>query len=109
MKKITEIAMFTSLVLAGSGTAMADDGKDTYNLVCSSCHESGAKNAPKLEDKVEWISRIAQGMDTLYASTLDGKCQLYVKVLRKDLSDEVIKNAVDYMVYQIKQPSPFSN
>lgn len=109
MKKITAIVICTSLVIAASGTAFADDGKDTYKLVCSACHESGVKNAPKLEDKVEWIPRLTQSMDTLYASTLNGKCQLFVKDLRKDLSDEVIKSAVDYMVSQVKQPSPFSN
>jgi len=109
MIKLTAIVMCTSLIMTASGTAMADDGADTYKLVCSSCHESGAVNAPKLEDKVEWIHRINQGMDTLYASTLNGKCQFFVKELRKDLSDEVIKAAVDYMVSQAKQPSPFQN
>ena len=109
MLKLTTIVMCTGLAIVASDAAMANDGKDTYKLVCSSCHESGAKNAPKLKDKAEWVPRITQGMDTLYASTLNGKCQLFVKDLRKDLSDEVIKAAVDYMVYQIKQPSPFSN
>ena len=89
------------------GTTMADDGADTYKLVCSSCHESGAANAPKLEDKVEWKHRITQGMEALYASTVNGKCKFFVKDLRKDLSDEIIKATVDYMVYQVKQPSPF--
>ena len=109
MIKRTAIVMCTGLIITTSGTSMADDGADTYKLVCSSCHESGVHNAPKLEDKVEWIHRINQGMDALYASTVNGKCQLFVKELRKDLSDEVIKTAVDYMVSQAKQPSPFQN
>ena len=110
MIKLTAIVLCSYLIITASGAAMADDvGVDTYKLVCSSCHESGAVNAPKLEDKLEWKHRIAQGMDTLYASTLNGKCQLFVKELRKDLSDEVIKAAVDYMVSQAKQPTPFQN
>ncbi len=109
MIKLTATVMCTSLIIAASGTATADDGSDTYKLVCSSCHESGVQNAPKLEDKVEWMSRIRKGMDTLYASTVNGKCEISVKVLRKDLSDEVIKDAVDYMISQAKQPSPFQN
>ena len=109
MIKLTTIAMCTGLIITASGIAMADDGADTYKLVCSGCHEIGIGGAPKLEDKVEWIHRINQGMDTLYASTLNGKCQFFVKDLRKDLSDEVIKAAVDYMVSQAKQPSPFQN
>ena len=107
MRKLTAIVICTGLIITASGTAMADDGADTYKLVCSSCHESGAVNAPKLEDKVEWKHHITQGMDTLYASTLNGKCKVFVKNLRKDLSDEIIKAAVDYMVSQAKQPSPF--
>ena len=109
MIKLTATVLCACLIITASGAAMADDGASTYKLVCSSCHESGVHNAPKLEDKVEWKHRIAQGMDTLYTSTLNGKCQLFVKELRKDLSDEVIKGAVDYMVYQAKQPSPFQN
>ena len=107
MKKLSAIVMCTCLTIAASGTAMAGDGKDTYKLVCSGCHETGIDGTPKLEDKLEWAHRINKGVDTLYASTLNGKCQFFVKELRKDLSDEAIKAAVDYMVYQAKQPSPF--
>jgi cytochrome c5 len=109
MNYFSAMAMCIGVVIATSGTSMADDGADTYKLVCSSCHESGAVGAPRLEDKVEWIHRINQGMDALYASTVNGKCELSVKVLREDLSDEVIKDAVDYMVFQARQPSPFQN
>lgn len=107
MKKLIAIVMCAGLIIAASGTAMADDGMSTYKLVCSSCHESGAVGTPKLEDKAEWKHRISKGMDKLYASTMNGKCQLFVKNLRKDLPDEVIKNAVDYMVSQVKQSSSF--
>ena len=99
--------MCIGLIIATSGVAMADDGASTYKLVCSSCHESGIHDAPKLKDKAVWIPRISRGMDPLYASTLNGKCQWFVKDLRKDLSDEVIKDAVDYMISEIKKPSPF--
>lgn len=107
MKKLIAIVLCTGQMIAASGNAVADDGASTYKLVCSSCHESGVHNAPKLEDEVEWIYRVRKGMDALYASTVNGKCELSVKGLRKDLSDEVIKDAVDYMVSQVKQPSPF--
>ena len=102
MKKLTALVMYCGLLFVASGSASADDGADTYKLVCSSCHASAAAGAPKLEDKAQWKSRLAQGMDALYASTLDGKCELFVKELRVDLSDEVIKSAVDYMVSQVQ-------
>jgi len=109
MKKLIAIVMCTGLIIATSGTAVADDGASTYKLVCSSCHEAGIDGAPILEDKAAWNHRINQGTGTLYTSTQNGKCKLFVQGLRKDLSDEVIKAAIDYMVFQAKQPSPFQN
>ena len=109
MIKRTAIVMCTGLIITTSGTSMADDGADTYKLVCSSCHESGAAGAPKLKDKEEWAHRIDHGIDEQYTSAPSGRCHFFVQDLRKDLSDEAIKAAVDYMVSQAKQPSPFQN
>ena len=109
MNYFSIVAVCVGLVLTTSGTSMAGDGASTYKLVCSSCHEPGVHNAPKLDDKVDWAPRINKGMDALYASTVYGKCELSVKVLRKDLSDKDIKDAVDYMVSQARRPNPFQN
>lgn len=102
MKKLTAMVMCTCLVIAASGTAMADIGASTYKQVCSSCHEVGISGAPILKDKLEWSLRIAQGMDTLYTSILNGKCKLHVQDSRPDLLDETVKAAIDYMVSQSK-------
>jgi len=101
MKKLTAIAMCAGLLVAASGTAMAD-GAATYQQACLACHASGAAGAPKLEDKAAWEPRIAQGKDALYASVLKGKGAMPPKGGRADLSDDVIKAAVDYMVSQAK-------
>ena len=76
--------------------------KATYEQACKACHMTGAANAPKLEDKAAWKPRIAQGMDALYTSVLKGKGAMPPKAGRADLSDDVIKAAVDYMVSQAK-------
>ena len=101
MKKLTLTAICTGLILATSGTAMAD-GAATYKQTCMACHAAGAANAPKLEDKAAWKPRIAQGKDALYASVLNGKGAMPPKAGRADLSDDVLKAAVDYMVSQAK-------
>lgn len=101
MKKLTAIAMCTSLIMAASGIAMAD-GAATYKQTCMACHATGVANAPKLEDKAAWKPRIAQGMDALYTSVLKGKGAMPPKAGRADLSDDVLKAAVDYMVSQAK-------
>jgi len=73
MKKLIAIVMCTGLIIATSGTAVADDGASTYKLVCSSCHEAGIDGAPILEDKAAWNHRINQGTGTLYTSTQNAK------------------------------------
>ena len=101
MKKLTAIAMCTGLMIAASGTAMAD-GAATYKEACQACHAAGAAGAPKLDDKAAWAPRIAQGNDALYTSVLKGKGAMPPKGGRVDLSDDVVKAAVDYMVSQAK-------
>ena len=93
--------MCSALIMTASGAAMAD-GADTYKKTCMACHAAGVANAPKLEDKAAWKPRIAQGKDALYVSVLKGKGAMPPKAGRADLSDDVIKAAVDYMVSQVK-------
>lgn len=101
MIKRTTIVMCSCLIISAFGTAMATDGEITYEQICSSCHETGAGGAPQLENKAEWKPRLTRGTDALYASILNKKCDL-LKDLRKDLSDDKIKDAVDYMVSQTR-------
>ena len=101
MNKRAAIVMCAGLIIAASDAAMADDGATTYKQVCSSCHETPVAGAPKLDDKAEWKPRIAKGTDALYASILNNKCGL-LKELRKDLSNDKIKAAVNYMVSQAR-------
>lgn len=73
-----------------------------YQTVCSSCHGMGIMGAPKLGDKAEWPSRIAQGLDTLYQHTLEGFNMMPPKGGCTTCSDEDIKAVVDYMVAEGK-------
>ena len=73
-------------------------GKTIYGSACFACHMSGAAGAPKLGDKAAWAPRIAQGMETLYASSINGKGAMPPKGGRVDISDDDIKAAVAYMV-----------
>ena len=107
MRNLNALLNSTALFILTATNAQAQDGATTYQQVCSSCHETAAAGAPKLEDTDEWESRIARGVDKLYASMHNGKCQVYVKDLRKDLSDEMIMTTVDYMVSQVQQQSAY--
>lgn len=101
MIKRTAIVMCTCLMITASGAAMAYDGATTYKQICSSCHETAVDGAPQLENKAEWRSRLTRGEDAMYASILNHRCSL-LKEIRKDLSDDKIKAAVNYIVSQTR-------
>ncbi|MCL4132937.1 UNVERIFIED_CONTAM: hypothetical protein GTU68_017445 [Idotea baltica] len=76
-------------------------GEDIFNKSCTACHSSGAAGAPKLV-AADWESRLAQGVDTLYANAIGGVRGMPAKGLCMDCSDDEMKAAVDYMLEQSK-------
>ena len=91
---------------AASGSASAaaapKNGSEVFQQVCSVCHGAGIAGAPKAGDKAAWAPRIAQGKATLYEHALKGfqgkSGVMPAKGARTDLSDDLIKQGVDYMV-----------
>jgi cytochrome c5 len=88
---------------AGAGPALAvpKDGKGVFDAACTACHGAGIAGAPKAGDKGAWGPRVAQGKDTLYKHAIEGftgKAGIMpAKGGRADLSDDLIKQGVDYM------------
>ncbi len=80
---------------AAAGSSL---GNTTYHSVCMGCHAAGALGAPKYGSKTDWALRIAQGMDALYHSALNGKNLMPAKGGNPALSADAVKAAVDYMV-----------
>ena len=54
LKHSTHIAAIFLLVTAGTTGYTAPDGKQVYEDSCSSCHDSGKKGAPMLDDAEDW-------------------------------------------------------
>lgn len=82
--------------------AVPTDGPGVYEQVCGACHLNGIGGAPRSDDKAAWAPRIAQGKDTLYKHALEGYSGkngvMPAKGGRTDLSDDLVRAAVDYMV-----------
>jgi cytochrome c5 len=95
--KIESPVQATSVVLASP-----KDGPALYEAVCKTCHATGLMGAPKFGDHVAWGPRIAEGKATLYMHALKGYTGkvgvMPAKGGRTDLSDDLIKSGVDYMV-----------
>ena len=82
------------------------DGQQVYLAGCVACHEAGIAGAPKLGDKGQWAKRIAKGLDTLYASAVNGMQgsagAMPAKGGNPALSNAEVKAAVDYIVARSK-------
>lgn len=78
----------------------AGPGQQIFTAVCATCHASGIMQSPKLGSKDDWAPRIEKGMDTLYDHAINGFKNMPARGGKKDLSDDEVKAAVDYMVSQ---------
>jgi cytochrome c5 len=72
-------------------------GEAVYSSVCFACHATGAAGAPKVGDKSEWLTRIAQGDATLLQHALLGFKAMPPHGGCAACSDAEIKAAVGYM------------
>lgn len=75
-------------------------GQKIYRQACAVCHDKGVAGAPKTGDKAAWSPRLAQGMDALYAASLNGKGAMPAKGGNPTLADTDVQAAVDYLVAQ---------
>ena len=92
--------------IAVAARPLVRDGQQVYQVGCVACHDAGIAGAPKLGDKGQWAKRIAKGVDTLYASAVNGvqgsAGAMPPKGGNLALSNAEVKAAVDYMVARSK-------
>jgi cytochrome c5 len=77
-------------------------GADVYEGACKACHGLGIAGAPKAGDAAAWGSRISKGKAILYEHAIKGFTgtagAMPAKGGRTDVSDDLIKAAVDHIV-----------
>ena len=76
-------------------------GQKIYDTTCALCHASGLAGAPILGNQEAWTPRVATGMATLFTNALQGLNAMPPRGGKPDLSDEDLKAAVGYMIYQV--------
>jgi len=92
--------------IVAAASSPGRDGQQVYQVSCVACHDAGIAGAPKLGDKGQWAKRIAKGLDTLYASAVNGvqgsAGAMPAKGGNPALSNAEGKAAVDYIVARSK-------
>lgn len=89
-------------VLAPAVEGQARDGESIYKAICQTCHGTGLLQAPKFGDAGAWGARLGKGKDTLYHNAINGINAMPARGGNPDISDEEVKNAVDYMLNNSK-------
>jgi cytochrome c5 len=72
--------------------------KEIYDTVCMACHTTGILEAPKYGDKAAWADRIAKGEATLIQNAINGLNNMPPRGGNNTLSDEEVKQSVQYML-----------
>lgn len=100
----------TALTIAPVSTATTtaaaatfENGAQVYEAACKTCHGGAIPQAPRAGDKAAWAPRVAQGKDTLYEHAIKGftgksGMAMPAKGARPDISDDLVKEAVDHML-----------
>lgn len=87
-------------VLAPAVEGVARPGDQLYKAICATCHDAGLVGAPKT-GTADWTARIGKGKETLYKNAINGFNAMPARG-GADISDEEVKNAVDYIIAQSK-------
>jgi cytochrome c5 len=75
----------------------ARSGEEIVKALCSTCHQTGVANAPKIGDKAAWAPRLKEGLNGLLASAIKGKGAMPPKGGATDLSDTELARAIVFM------------
>jgi len=77
-------------------------GQQVFEKNCKVCHASGISGAPILGNRKMWEKRLPQGMDTLVSHAINGYGLMPPKGGNPSLTDDEVRNAVNYMVQHVK-------
>ena len=83
-------------------TASAKPGQVTYEANCSACHANAAIGAPVVGDKSAWENVLTKGIDKVYHNGINGINGMPPKGGNMDLTDDQMKEVIDYMISSSK-------
>ncbi len=102
-RSITLAVLFlaASIVLqTASAQTRERSGKEVVDAVCTACHRTGVKGAPKIGDEKAWSPLASRGLTSLTESALKGVREMPAHGGNMALTDIEIARAITYMVNQ---------
>lgn len=103
-KHLLTLVVSTLVILVTAQDAGAQkverSGKEVVESVCSACHATGVRRAPRIGDKKAWSKRAARGLSGLSKSALNGIRGMPPHGGNPTLTDTEIERAITYMVNQ---------
>ena len=95
-ENIHSIGEVTTSDGAGAAPTATRSGEEVYKAICTACHDTGAANAPKIDDKAAWEPRVATGFDALMHSAINGKGAMPARG-GQNVPDAELKATIAYM------------
>ncbi|TRY29616.1 cytochrome c5 family protein [Aliiglaciecola sp. M165] len=86
------------MLVTGCAEKTPHPGEQVWVNNCKVCHEVGLAGSPVFGDVNAWKKRIARGKASLYEHALNGWGDMPAKGGNPDLTDDEVKQAVEYMV-----------
>jgi cytochrome c5 len=74
-------------------------GRDTYNLACASCHDTGKMDAPLIGNPKDWSGRSDLWDAVLAEHAKSGYLEMPEKGGHPELTDEQIESATEFMLH----------
>lgn len=75
-------------------------GEETYRAACASCHDTGDGGAPATGKREDWAGRSEMWQAVLFEHAKVGYLDMPGKGGEKELSDEAVEAATEYMMEQ---------
>lgn len=92
-----------SIALGMHASVQAASGEAIYKAKCSSCHDSGAGQAPRVSVRAQWSAREVRGRNAMVESAIKGmpNTAMAAKGGYVELSDAEVTQTVDYMLARV--------
>ena len=93
---------------APSAAPGARTGESIVKATCTTCHQAGVANAPKIGDAKAWAPHLREGLKTMVATAIKGKGAMPPRGGDASLTDDEVARAIVYMANQsggkLKEP-----